>query len=165
MRRHRTQHGGVLMSTRCHPLLAGLLSLLAPGLGHLACGERATGWAFLCITAGVLLSCLIFRSPSTWMLMGLAYLFIALATSRDAARIASGRPSTLRAGPVWSLVVMALVIGPFALPLIWQHERLSRRAKTIWTIIVVGVTLLSLLLAAAIGPFIDQLLEQAQQLS
>lgn len=153
------------MQTRRHPLLAGFLSLLAPGLGHLACGERATGWALLCISAGVALSCFIFRSPSTWLLMAFAYLFIALSTSRDAARIASGRPSTLRAGPLWSLVVMVLIIGPFALPLIWQHERLSRRAKITWTVIVIGLTVLSLLLAAAMGPLIDQLLEQVQQFS
>ena len=153
------------METRRNPLLAGLLSLLAPGLGHLACGERATGWAFLCISVGVALSGFFFHSPSTWMLMGLAYVVIAVATCRDAMRIASGQPSTLRSGPTWSLVAMVLVIGPFALPLIWQHERLSRRVKIIWTLVVIGLTLLSLLLAAAMGPVIDRFLEQVQQLS
>ena len=40
-----------------------------------------------------------------------------------------------------SLIVSFLVSGPFMLPLIWFHPKMSRNAKIIWTVVVIGLTL------------------------
>jgi len=40
----------------------------------------------------------------------------------------------------WSLVVSFLCIGPFMLPLVWTHPRLSKQSKIIITIVVLVVT-------------------------
>jgi len=40
------------------------------------------------------------------------------------------------------MVVMLLLVGPLALPLLWQSPNLSTVARWIWTMIVVGVVLL-----------------------
>ncbi len=40
-----------------------------------------------------------------------------------------------------SLIVSFLVTGPFMLPLIWMHPKMSQSAKIIWTLIVIGLTL------------------------
>jgi hypothetical protein len=39
---------------------------------------------------------------------------------------------------------MLLLVGPLALPLLWQSPHFSRAAQTRWTIVVVGAALLFL---------------------
>ena len=40
-----------------------------------------------------------------------------------------------------SLIVSFLVTGPFMLPLVWFHPKMSRTAKIVWTVVIVAVTL------------------------
>ena len=40
-----------------------------------------------------------------------------------------------------SLIVSFLVTGPFMLPLVWFHPKLSRTAKIVWTIVIAAITL------------------------
>ena len=39
-----------------------------------------------------------------------------------------------------SLIVSFLVTGPFMLPLVWFHPKMSRIAKICWTVLIIGVT-------------------------
>ena len=57
---------------------------------------------------------------------------------------------------------MLLVVGPFALPLLWQSRRFSRMAKVAWTIGVVLVAVLCIVTVAALGPMMEQVLQQYQ---
>ena len=40
-----------------------------------------------------------------------------------------------------SLIVSFLVTGPFMLPLVWFHPKMSRTSKIVWTVVIVVVTL------------------------
>jgi hypothetical protein len=40
----------------------------------------------------------------------------------------------------WSLVASFLCIGPFMLPLVWTHPRLSKKTKVIITVAILVVT-------------------------
>ncbi|HSF58210.1 MAG TPA: hypothetical protein VLD83_09075 [Candidatus Binatia bacterium] len=40
------------------------------------------------------------------------------------------------------VIAMLLLVGPLALPLLWQSPNFSRAARWIWTLIVVGAALL-----------------------
>ncbi len=40
----------------------------------------------------------------------------------------------------WSLVASFLCVGPFMLPLVWKHPRLSKKSKIIITAVVLIVT-------------------------
>lgn len=139
------------------PWLAGLLSALAPGAGQLYNGERAKGWAMLCITAGLLLACAATRSPLTLLLLGLVYLAVLVPAASDAARTAGGQATPLQSQKTWYVIVMLLVVGPFALPLLWQSPRLSRSAKIGWTIAVILMALLAVLALSSVGPMLEQL--------
>lgn len=41
---------------------------------------------------------------------------------------------------VWTFVVAAFVVGPFALPLLWRNPKIKTWAKIAGTIVVVGIT-------------------------
>jgi hypothetical protein len=59
-----------------------------------------------------------------------------------------------------TLIVSLLLIGPFALPLIWFNPKYSMTSKIIWTIVVIGFTLL--LCVGSVGLYAN-LLKQIQQ--
>ena len=40
----------------------------------------------------------------------------------------------------WSLVVAFICVGPFMLPLVWKHPRLSQKSKFIITALVIIVS-------------------------
>lgn len=142
-------------------LVSAVLSLAVPGLGQLARGDRAKGVALLCMTG--LLWVIMARSPSELkrLLYGVVYLCILIPAVQDAARpLDDPHPAGL--DRPWYVVWMLLVLGPFALPLLWQSQRFSRRAKLCWTL---GVILTSLLVIAAVewlGPMMEQLLGSSQ---
>jgi len=130
------------MVERKHPLLAALLSFLLPGLGQLYVGENAHGIALLCIVAGIVVNAALSRSVLALVLMLLVYLAVVIPSIVDAWRVAGGRTRAFGGESVAYVVVMLLVAGPFALPLLWRSGRFSRAAKLIWTAVVVIIALL-----------------------
>ena len=48
--------------------------------------------------------------------------------------------------PVWVLVLLFVVLGPFGLPFLWKSSRFSRRLKIVLTVLVIAYT----------GLFIDE---------
>lgn len=70
------------------------------------------------------------------------------------------------AGPWWEsawmvLVLLLLILGPLALPLLWRSRRFTVGWKIVLTIIVSGITLY---MAWQIGHIMDQLLAPLQEL-
>ena len=149
------------MTRTANPALAFLLSLVIPGLGQAYTGEHGKGVALLCVVAGVLCSAVVFASsPMTLILMGVIYVTVAIPAAIDAFKAARHVPKALRGEARWFVVVMLLVVGPFALPLLWQNQRFSRTAKIGWTALVTIIALLCVVAVAALGPFLDQIREE-----
>jgi hypothetical protein len=59
-----------------------------------------------------------------------------------------------------TIVVSVLLIGPFALPLIWFNPKYSMASKVVWTILIIGFTLL--LCVGSVGLYAN-LLKQIQE--
>lgn len=140
---------------RHRKLVAVLLSFFLPGLGQIYTGDRLKGWALLAIDAGLILSLLFFGSALTGVFVGIFYLMVMIPAVRDAYRAASGIRQEYRGESRVYVVIMLLVVGPFALPLLWQNPRFSDSAKRAWTIIVVVFSVLLIVTLALLGKMFD----------
>ncbi len=171
------------------PVLAFFYSLTIPGLGQLYLGERAKGWTLLSMTAGVAVSLVISHTLFSWIFVGVIYLGIMIPAALDAYQAASGRPRAFsvpipinfreseigavqvtmheKKQKTWTgdsvpyVIVMLLVVGPFAIPLLWQSARFSKTAKILWTLGVILIALLAIGALSATASFFDRFLKQA----
>ena len=152
---------------RPSPFLAAILSALLPGLGQWLNGERAKGVALLCVTIGIwfwlamaTIGPASFRSWFSQLILGISYLFVLVPAATDASRVAAGStpPTLLSAGKPWYAIVMVLVVGAMAVPLVWQSPSLSRSAKIAWAAVGILNPLLALLVLAVFGPLIERFL-------
>jgi hypothetical protein len=125
-----------------NPLVAMVLSAIVPGLGQIYNREVKKGLVIFgsCLSLG-LLSYWIFGLNKISILLALLLLWISAAI--DAYK-AAGTPA--QASDFYYrkpyVVAMLLLIGPLALPLLWQSPNFSRTARWTWTTIVVGGALL-----------------------
>lgn len=142
------------------PQLSFLYSLLLPGAGQLYLGERAQGWTLLCMDAGVAVSLIFSHTWIAWVLMGGIYLAIVVPAAIDAYQTASGRPRTFSGNGIPYVIVMLLMVGPFALPLLWQSIKFSRTAKILWTVAVILIALLAIVSLVFSASFLEQLMKQ-----
>jgi hypothetical protein len=141
-----------------------------PGLGQLYNREDAKAAALLCSTfgiwAGLVWTTVGPDASRSWLsavALLLAYPFLLLPAVLDAHRRASGiipETSSSRASR-WHVVIMLLVIGPLAIPQLWQSQEFSRSARILWTCIIGVVSLIVLLLMVAIGPGLEHWIEKS----
>jgi TM2 domain-containing membrane protein YozV len=148
------------MVTQTNPLIALLLSLIVPGAGQLYNGEAKKGWVILacCLSLGALTYWITGLNKIT---VALALLLLWLSAMVDAYRVAktTGQAAEFYYGKTY-VVTMLLLVGPLALPLLWQSPNFSRASRLVWTVIVVGAVLLFIA-----TPFlIDRLIPQADDL-
>jgi TM2 domain-containing membrane protein YozV len=172
------------------PRLALFYSVMVPGLGQIYLGERAKGWTFLCMGAGVAVSLIVSHTVVACFLMGGIYLAVMIPAALDAFQTALGRPRTFSVpipvnfreseiGAVqcaihdkkikaWAgdtipyVIVMLLLVGPFAIPLLWQSRRFSSRAKIVWTAVVIGIALFSIAVMTFAASFLEQLMNSGR---
>ena len=149
------------------PTRALLLSLLVPGLGQLYLGERAKGWTLVCMTAGVMVSLAISHTWITCLLMGGIYLGVMIPAASDAFQTAQvtmheKKEKTWAGDTIPYVIVMLLMVGPFAIPLLWQSAKFSRTAKILWTIAVILIAFLAIAMLTFSASFLDQFLKQAR---
>ncbi|HVS03199.1 MAG TPA: hypothetical protein VMT16_10560 [Thermoanaerobaculia bacterium] len=150
------------------PWLAAGLSALAPGAGQLYNGDRPRGWALLAIAAGVVAAVALclwgprpFRSWLGALLLAALYPLLWMPAVADAWRDARGRGRGLvAADSIGYTVLMLLVAGPMALPLLWQNRQVPRAAKRWLTVGVVMVAIGGVLLLALAAPWLEALLEE-----
>lgn len=45
---------------------------------------------------------------------------------------------------IWTFIGAVLIVGPFALPLLWRNPRYSRLTKVSWSFLVIALTVLLL---------------------
>lgn len=130
------------MTTRSKSFLALILSTLLPGLGQIYNREEKKGW--------VILACCLALAIATYWLSGfntltaaLALLLLWVSAVIDAYKVAKSAGQTAEfyyAKPY--VVAMLLLVGPLALPLLWQSPNFSTTARWVWTAIVVGAALM-----------------------
>jgi TM2 domain-containing membrane protein YozV len=144
------------------PRLALFYSVIVPGLGQIYLGEHAKGWTLLCMGAGVVVSLIVSHTAVACFLMGGIYLAVMIPAALDAFQTASGRPRTFAGDTIPYVIVMLLVVGPFAIPLLWQSRRFSPLAKTVWTVAVIGIAFLSIAAMTLVAPFLERLMKSVQ---
>ena len=130
------------MSAPTNRFAALLLSALIPGLGQIYNREIKKGLILFasCLSLGLL---------SYWLggfnrvALALALLLLWVSAVVDAYQSAktSGRSADFYYQRPY-VVTMLLLVGPLALPLLWQSPNFSRAGRWLWTIIVVGAALL-----------------------
>ena len=156
---------------RRSPYIAAGLSLVAPGAGQIYSGDRPKGVALLCITAGLWTSAILTiagvtaaRSALTMLLLVVVYLFVLIPAVLDAYRAGEGQTAVIAGEKLWYVVMMLLAAGPLALPLLWQSRRFSRATKLAWTVAVIILALLAIYALVVIGPIVERLLSDPDQL-
>ena len=125
-----------------NPRVALLCSVLLPGLGQIYNRESTKGLViFACaVTLGVLGA---WFSGFNRLAMLLALLLLWVSAATDACHMAqnAGHPREFYYRKTF-VVAMLLLVGPLALPLLWESENFSRTARWLWTILVSSVALL-----------------------
>jgi TM2 domain-containing membrane protein YozV len=130
------------MSARKNPLIAMVLSVIVPGLGQIYNQEVKKGLA-------IFGSCLILGLLTYWISglnkfsTALALLLLWISNVTDAYKVAktSGQELDFYYRRPY-VVAMLLLVGPLALPLLWQSPHFSWTARWIWTAIVLVAALL-----------------------
>jgi len=153
---------------RKKPLIAFLLSMLMPGLGQIYNSQRAKGVAMLCIALGIWFWFVMaaigpahVRSGFSQFVLAITYLFVWIPSIADAYRHdVSTRQSLITGQQAWYVILMVLMTGAVAIPLLWQSLRFSRTAKIVWSAIAILNTLCALLVLVVLGPAIEHLLNQ-----
>ena len=130
------------MPARLNPWIALLLSALLPGLGQIYNREITKGLViFGCgLSLGLLTG---WVSGFNKVTPALALLLLWVSAAVDAYKMAKTAEQGAEFFYRKSFVVaMLLLVGPLALPLLWQSSNFSRTACWLWTILVVGVALI-----------------------
>ncbi len=148
------------------PAVAAALSFLIPGLGQIYRGQRAQGFAIVCVAAGVAAGALAslfgpasIQSPFTAATLAIVYACVWLPAVLDAARSNAKDGGQLIAGRSRAYVVLMLVTaGPMALPLLWQSPAFSRGAKIFWTVGVVLLAFIAIWSVMVVGPLVDEMM-------
>jgi len=130
------------MATQTNPFIALILSAIVPGLGQIYNREAKKGWVILgsCVSLGLLTYWLADLNKIT---VALALLLLWASAIVDAYKVAatSGQTSEFYFRKTY-VVAMLLLVGPLALPLLWQSPNFSRTTRWLWTVIVVGAVLM-----------------------
>jgi hypothetical protein len=130
------------MAPRPNRFVALILSALVPGSGQIYNREVKKGWLILgcCLSLGVLTYWIDGLNKIT---VALALLLLWLSAMVDAYRVAqtAGQGAEFYYRKVY-VVAMLLLVGPLALPLLWQSPNFSRTSRWVWTVIVVSAVLL-----------------------
>jgi len=130
------------MATQTNPFIALILSAFVPGSGQIYNRESKKGWVILgsCVSLGLLTYWLADLNKIT---VALALLLLWASAIVDAYKVAatSGQTSEFYFRKTY-VVAMLLLVGPLALPLLWQSPNFSRTTRWLWTVIVVGAVLM-----------------------
>jgi len=100
------------------------------------------------------------RSQLTCALLVLVYPFVWLPAIFEAYQQADGVPSNkLLSQKKGYVIFMLLTVGPAAVPMLWANLHFSRRAKIVWTVIILALFFSSLLLMLFMVPAFERLAE------
>ena len=131
-----------IMTTQSNPFLALILSAILPGLGQIYNHERKKGWVILTCSA-VLAIATYWLGDFNAITTALAFLLLWSSAIIDAYKVAksAGQAAEFYYARAY-VVAMLLLVGPLALPLLWQSPNFSNPARWVWTVIVTGAALM-----------------------
>ena len=154
------------MSVRKNPIAALMLSVIVPGLGQIFNRETKKGFIVLASCLGLGLGLLTYwpsglNKVSIALNIALALILLWTSAIVDAYKVAkaSGQPSDFYYRRPY-VVVMLLLVGPLALPLLWQSPHFSRFARWAWTVIVAAAVIMFI----ATPYFVDWLIKEAAEM-
>ncbi|MGH7871610.1 MAG: hypothetical protein ACREQO_05265 [Candidatus Binatia bacterium] len=130
------------MAATNNRFVALLLSVMIPGLGQFYSRDIKKGLIIFgsCLSLGLLGYWVGgFNRIAVALALLLLWVSGAVAAYQSAKTFGRGADFYYRKPYV---VAMLLLIGPLALPLLWQSPKFSRRGRWLWTSIVVGAALL-----------------------
>lgn len=153
MKLAKTSH---LMQIGIQTMNPAILSLIFPGLGHLALGDRQSAFALMSAAAGMILLLCWNLSWLTGIFVVIAYLSLVWHSVKDAWH------HTRNTESLEYVLGLAVVVGPFVLPLLWQNQRLGIKAKITWTCVVSIITAIAIGCMIYLDPMVEQLLETYQ---
>jgi hypothetical protein len=123
-------------------LIAAVLSTIVPGSGQIYNQELKKGLVIFSSCLGLgLLSYWISGLNKINILLALLLLWISAVADAYKVATTSGQAADFYYRRPY-VVAMLLLVGPLALPLLWQSPNFSQIARWVWTIIVVGAALL-----------------------
>ncbi len=143
-----------------NPYLAFFYSIVLPGLGQIYLEDYAKGLTLFCMAVGILLSIFLSHSWFVWVLMGAIYLAVVFPAATDAFQTASGKPRVFTGDSVWYVLLMLFMVGPFAVPLLWQSQKFSKKAKVVWTVLVILVALIAIVVTTFLASSFDSFVRQ-----
>ena len=133
-------------------MFPAILSAILPGLGQILQGERAAGLSLMaaCLGMGVIL----YWDPSwfTGLFVALAYLSLVFHAAKDAYH------GTRNTESIQYVLGLAVVIGPFCLPLLWQNNQIHQKAKLIWTVVILILSGLAIASMVYLDPIVNKML-------
>jgi hypothetical protein len=130
------------MSDRKNSFTALALSAIIPGAGQVYNQEIKKGLVIFgsCLSLG-LLTYWISGLNGFSTALALALVWISAMIDAYKAAKTAGQPSDFYYRRAY-VVTMLLLVGPLALPLLWQSPNFSRTARWTWTVIVIVAALL-----------------------
>ncbi len=134
-------------------MLAATLSAILPGLGQIYLGERSNGLSLLAASLGMLLILSYDTSWFTGIFVGVAYLSLVYHAAKDAYH------GTKNTESIQYVLGLAIVIGPFCLPLLWQNKQIHTQAKLIWTVVILVLTALLVASMVYLDPIVTRMLD------
>jgi hypothetical protein len=113
------------------------------------------------MAAGVGVSLIVSHTGIARFLMGGIYLAVMIPAALDAFQTVSGRPRTFSTDTVPYVIVMLLMVGPFAIPLLWQSVKFSKTAKIFWTVAVILIAFLAIGVTTFVASSLEQILKSS----
>lgn len=141
------------------PGLAILLSLL-PGLSLLYLGRTKKALGLFVIDAGIILTIIFSNSYILGCLMVGIYLVTFGPACLESYQLAKYGKNTIDTEARWYVVILLLITGFNALPLLWQSTHFSREAKIGWSIAVPILAILFFTLLASFWTDLDRYLKE-----
>ncbi len=148
------------MSKQSIPLLWGLLLAPFPGISHLLLKNYKKGLALLVIFCGAALTFSLTSSYLTKCLAIMIYVAILVPSFLEILQTQFSELNLIDADSKLYVIVMLLMTGFNALPLLWQNDRFSKLEKQGWSL---TVTLLAVAFFAGLARYwhsLDSLIEQ-----
>ncbi|MES2504099.1 MAG: hypothetical protein V4534_04390 [Myxococcota bacterium] len=139
-------------------MAAIILSIIFPGLGNLSQGDKPGGLALMSAALGLILLCMWDLSWFTTIFVVLAYFSLIWHSVRDMQK------GTRHTESIQYVLGLSAVVGPFALPLLWQNRSIHTRAKKIWTAVILFITVLLVLGMIYVDPMIERTLQTYQRI-
>jgi hypothetical protein len=109
---------------------------ILPGIAHLYLGRKKKGVALFIAFSGLILGFLLSDLILIKALMIMVYCSITVSAWLETCQIAGYGKNKIDTDAKWYTVVLLLVGGFAALPLLWQNDKFSKNSKILWTIAV-----------------------------